>query len=247
MHLPSGDCEKDQGRVDANGRAYAGSQRQVQTYVNDSPEALNKAIADSFGRAFPTSAYIRWVSPLKDERYTEYRDGDFLRALGIQEYASELSRFWPGGGPRWDALAHIEFSDGRHGCVLVEAKSHVDEIYGIGCRASGDSLERILRALVRTKEWLGVAPDADWTGKLYQSANRYAHLYFLRVIAGIDAWLVNVYFVNDQHSNSPTTVQEWKPAIREVQQQLGLTTPAPFSGGLLLDALQFEMFPPAGG
>jgi len=77
--------------------------------------------------------------------------------------------------------------------------------------------------------------DADWTGKLFQSANRYAHLYFLRMIAGIDAFLVNVYFIDDQHS--PTTSQEWKTAIPEVQQQLGLTAPVPFCAELFLDAL----------
>jgi hypothetical protein len=59
--------------------------------------------------------------------------------------------------------------------------------------------------------------------------------YFLRVIAGIDAFLVNVYFINDPHS--PTTIKEWKPAISEVKQQLGLASPAPFSGGVFLDAV----------
>jgi hypothetical protein len=178
---------------------------------------------------------IEWVSPISAFGYTEYRDGDFLRAPGLENLTHQLREFWPRGGPCWDALARIEFSDGRHGCVLVEAKSHVSEIYGNGCGASGDSFQRISRAFLRTKKWLGVAPDADWTGKLYQSANRYAHLYFLRMIAGIDACLANVYFINDQHS--PTTVQEWKPAIREVQRQLGLTDPVPFTGEIFLNAL----------
>jgi hypothetical protein len=65
VRLPSTECEKDRGRVDASGRAYAGSQRQIQTYVNDFPDVLNKTIADSLGSRFPDSARMRWVSPLK--------------------------------------------------------------------------------------------------------------------------------------------------------------------------------------
>ena len=125
--------------------------------------------------------------------------------------------------------------DDRLGCVLVEAKSHVSEIYGNGFGASGASLQQIHRALYRTKEWPGVAHDADWTGKLYQSANRYAHLFFLREIARIDAYLVNVYFIADRHS--PTYIQVWTPAIDNVEQQLGLTTPVPFTGKVFLNAL----------
>ena len=217
------ECEGDRRRVDANGRAC------------ESAEPFSKAIAQSLSGDLPSSARIRWVSPLTHDKYAEYRDGDCLRVLGMQQHESELSAFWPKGGPCWDALARVSFSDGHCGCVLVEAKSHVDEIYRNGCRASDVSRQQICEALRRAKEWLGVAPEADWTGKLYQSANRYAHLYFLRAIAGIDAFLVNVYFLNDRHS--PTTIQEWKPAISEVKQQLGLVSPAPFSSEVFLDAV----------
>jgi hypothetical protein len=114
----------------------------------------------------------------------------------------------------------------------------VKEIYGIGCRAEGASLQQIHQALTRTKEWLGVAPDADWTGELFQSANRYAHLYFLRESVGIEAYLVNLYFMNDPHwPHCPKSVQEWKPAIHEVKPRLGLTSPVPFSQEIFLAAL----------
>ena len=61
----------------------------------------------------------------------------------------------------------------------------------------------IQSSLARTKEWLGVSPDADWLGRLYQSGNRLAYLYFLREIGKVDAFLANVYFTGDPHS--PTT------------------------------------------
>ncbi|MBI1741059.1 MAG: hypothetical protein HY233_07530 [Acidobacteriales bacterium] len=236
---PMGECHGDQSRVDASGRAHAGSQRQIQIYVNDLPDALNRAIAESLSANLPPSVRIQWVSPLKHEGYTEYYDDDFLRALGIQQHESELLAFWPKRGPCWDALARVLFSDGHCGCVLVEAKSHVNEIYGNGCCASDASTQQICEALRRAKEWLAVAPEADWTGKLYQSANRYAHLYFLRVVAKIDAFLVNVYFVNDRshRSQRPTTIQKWKPAIGEVKHQLGLVRPVPFSSEVFLDAV----------
>jgi len=59
---------------------------------------------------------------------------------------------------------------------------------------------------------MGVSPDADWLGRLYQSANRLAYLYFLREIGKIDAFLANVYFTGDPYS--PTTRQEWDEGIR---------------------------------
>jgi hypothetical protein len=58
-------------RVDGNGRAFAGSQRQIQTYVNEVPEILSGAISDSFGAALPANCKVRWVSPLAAEGYIE--------------------------------------------------------------------------------------------------------------------------------------------------------------------------------
>jgi hypothetical protein len=77
-------------------------------------------------------AHIRWVSPLAQDNYTEYRDPDFVRAVGLGAFVSELATFWPSGGPSWDALAIISDSEGklRPGVILVEAKSHIPEIYG---------------------------------------------------------------------------------------------------------------------
>jgi hypothetical protein len=168
-------CRKDPSRVDGSGRAYAGSQRQIQTYVNERVEELSNLTGECLG--FSHTDSIKWVSPLQADGYTEYRDADFLRVLGIGNFAGTLREFWPRGGPCWDALARVEGA-GRNGFLLVEAKSHIGEIYGNGCCAAGRSLVQIQAALNATKQWLGVDASADWTGRLYQSANRYAHLYF---------------------------------------------------------------------
>ena len=226
MHLPSKESEKDRSRVDASGRAYAGSQRQIQRYVNDFPEVLEKAIVESLGASFPASARIRWVSPLKHEGYTEYRDGDFLQALGMQQYATELSKFWPKRGPCWDALGRIEKNGEIVGCVMVEAKSYVDEFYANDTGAKGASLDKIRGALERTAAWLKVPPAKVWARFpepqrcLYQCANRFAHLFLFRDTLRVPAFLVNVLFTNDPHS--PTSTEQWKEGLLRIHSDLGV-------------------------
>jgi hypothetical protein len=214
-------------RIDATGRAFAGSQRQIQTYVNDLPEVLEKAIVESLGSSFPTSARVRWASPLKREEYAEYRDGDFLRALGMQHLVNELSTFWPNRGPCWDALGRIEKDGAFAGCVMVEAKSYVDEFYANDTGAKGASLEKIRSALQRTADWLKVPPGKAWTSFpdpkhcLYQCANRFAHLFLLRTALGIPAFLVNALFTDDPRS--PTSMEQWKEGLALIHSDLGIS------------------------
>src|SRR5262249_52571226 len=118
-------------RCDRDGKAFAGSQRQIQFYVNERPLVLNQAISD----AFKTALDLRWVSPLASERYREYWDSAFLRALGSSQYSKQLSNFWPNGGPHWDALA---VESRTRGVVLLESKSHVSEIFGDVCGADAN-------------------------------------------------------------------------------------------------------------
>jgi hypothetical protein len=211
-------------RIDGDGRAFAGSRRQIQTYVNEKPEVLTGAIRDAYGSEFPSGATVKWVSPLKSQKYIEYRDADFLRVLGLEKFSLALSTFWPNRGPCWDALARVDH--GRdHGCILVEAKSHVPELYANDTRAAGASLDRIRRSLHDAKRWAGVPENIPWSGFSdpnccpYQLANRLAHLLFLRGL-GVSACLVSVCFTNDWHS--PTTVEEWQIGLAKVKKQLGI-------------------------
>ncbi|NQT89521.1 hypothetical protein HQ560_22315 [bacterium] len=218
-------------RTDTQGRAWAGSQRQIQIYVNRRVHALSEALRTAVPE-LSTNLPIRWVSPLREEGCIEYQDAAFLTKLGLQTHADALHDFWPRGGPVWDALAVV--GDGA-GAVIVEAKSHVPEIRSGGCQASPDSRKRIAAALAKTKEWLGVGADADWLGPLYQSANRLAHLCFLREIAEVPTWLVNIYFLNDPHS--PTFRGEWDIALAQVKTELGLRDVAvPFTADVFLEA-----------
>jgi len=216
-------------RVDRSGRAYAGSQRQIQTYVNHFAAKLSSKIAEAFSDVQVGADEIEWVSPLAREQYAEYRDEDFLRAVGLSQYSSQLASFWPRRGPCWDALARY-----RNGCILVEAKSHIEEIYGGGCAASEKSLAVIRASLVVTKQWLRVPADADWLGHLYQSANRYAYLYFLLEVVKVPCYLVNVYFTDDPRT--PTSEDEWQNAIREVNRELRLSAETPYCRSVILPA-----------
>lgn len=190
--------------------------------MNERTQALNAATVQSLAQYKLDQKEIQWVSPLAADMYSEYRDSEFLERIGYRHLAPALQKFWPRNGPCWDALARIE-----DGCLLVEAKSHVPEIYGGGCGASGKSKEKIQAALDSTKTWLGVSHDIDWMGHLYQSANRYAYLNFLREIVGIRAFLVNMYFVGDPRT--PTTKEEWDAAIGSVNRELGLITDVRYS------------------
>jgi hypothetical protein len=110
----------------------------------------------------------------------------------------------------------------------------VQEIYGGGCGASPRSRQKIQAAFDATKTWLGVSPDVNWMERLYQSANRYANLYFLREIAGVQAYLVNLYFVGDPRT--PTNREDWDAAIESVNRELGLVRDVPYSAAVFLTA-----------
>lgn len=225
-------------RVDTFGRAFAGSQRHIQTYVNLRPLEFASRVLDAVSPAPSSRSRIRWVSPLASEGFAEYRDDDFLRVLNLDQYLQNLREFWPEGGPSWDALGVIE-TGSRPGCVLVEAKSHISELVS-QCQATNPgSVKKIQKALDEAKGCLGVTRSVDWTEEFYQSANRLAFLHFLRS-RGIEAWLVNVYFLRDPHFKDPPPPQspaDWEPAIDNMKQALGLSgRDVPYTGKVFLEA-----------
>jgi hypothetical protein len=159
----------------------------------------------------------------------------FGRSLG--KYTDKIANFWPSGGSCWDALALISTpgNETTPGVILVEAKSHISEIYGSGCQASSRSRELILRSFTASKRWCRANPESDWTGPLYQSASRLAHLYFVRELLGCSAWLVNLCFLNDPIG--PVDQDAWKVELINVKASLGLTSSVPFAIDVFLPAL----------
>jgi hypothetical protein len=221
------------------GRARRGSQLQIQDYVNANQLALDEAIISALpARIQEHSPRISWVSPLASDGFVEYRDKEFLSVLGLDHLANDLARFWPQSGPSWDALGILTTSlpNSLPISVLVEAKSHVPEVYGNGCQAGATSRELIEKSLNAAKKWCGAREQADWMGRLYQSANRLAHLYFLREIARRPALLVNLCFLNDPIA--PTERDSWALALSEITAELGLRQSPPGMIEIFLPALK---------
>jgi hypothetical protein len=179
---------------------------------------------------------IRWTSPLRADTYREYRDGEFLDHIGRSGDLSSLTAFWPARGPVWDGLARVQLEDGSDGVLLVEAKSYPAELYGSGCRAGEVSRPLIERSLDMTRRRLSAtSPLSEWTGPLYQTANRLAHLVWLRDERGVPAWLLHVLFTDDPHRR--TTEDRWEAEMRLVNERLGLPPTVDGAVHVLLPAL----------
>jgi hypothetical protein len=104
---------------------------------------------------------------------------------------------------------------------LVEAKSHIPELISSIQAKNPKSIKIICDSLEKTKRQLGSKTNFDWSKTFNQYANRLAHVNFLRGLY-IPAYLVCVYFVNDLEMKEPTSVDEWKGAIRLLHRCLGL-------------------------
>lgn len=162
---------------------------------------------------------IRWVSPLVQDQYSEHRDRAFLERLGVEPRQRSLDSFWPARGPQWDALAVTDPGD----VVLVEAKSHIRELLSGGTAATAPRSVRLIReSLEETRRFLGGSETVDCSGPFYQYTNRLAHLYFLRALNEMPAWLAFVYFVGDEEMGGPASRKEWRGAIKLLETMLGI-------------------------
>ena len=200
-----------------------GSLKWLRDAVNQRTDLLNKKLVSVFG--FDPADSIEWVSPLEEDEYAEYRDSDFLSRLGIELTRRPLDSFWPTRGPQWDGLART--SNGS--VLLLEAKANIPEVISSGTAAKGDSLRVIEKSINETKTFLRVDERITWTGKLYQYTNRLAHLYLLRELNGINAYLVFLYFTGARDVNGPKTEAEWKAALSVVKGVLGIGSRHPLA------------------
>ncbi len=194
-----------------------GSQKWIQDIINICPELLNGLIQQKFKSL--SGREICWKSPLKKDDFSEYRDTDFLENINLQELVAELKKFWPKNGPQWDALGRT--SD-RNAFILVEAKANVPELVSFCGANEKKSLNTISESLSETQRWLNCRePHIDWKCGFYQFANRLAHLYFLREKAHKEAFLIFLYFVNDQ-THIRTSEDAWKSALKLQKKLMGL-------------------------
>ena len=202
-----------------------GSLKLIQTLVNEYKHVLNRKLSHL------TSEPISWVSPLDTDEYAEYRDRTFLEKLDVDvEVTNKLIDFWPKNGPQWDALGVF----GQDGVLLIEAKANLPELESPPSSATSPlSQQLIAQSLEETKAYIGAAPDANWTGAYYQYLNRLAHLYFLRVLHEVPAYLVMIYFIGDKTVAGPTSQERWKSAIERMHLTLGIPNKHPLEPYIL--------------
>ena len=165
-------------------RGTKGSLKWIQHVVNERPNALNGPINKGIGSNSEKS--IEQVSPKAEDDYAEYRDQAFLDLLGIKLTKTKLKDFWPNQGPQWDALGRI----GSEAYFLVEAKAHVSEIISSSQSVSPKSTALIAKSLDETRNHLKLKSLIDLTKGFYQYSNRLAHLYLLRKLNNVPAYLV---------------------------------------------------------
>ncbi len=208
--------------------ANRGSRRWLQVLVNNRPDFF---VRDDIVVRLPGAPVdIDWRSPLLADHYAEYRDQTFVDRLATSKFLTSpldlqnpLAEFWPRFGPQWDALAVTDQGQ----ILLVEAKSHISQMATSPGQARGKSAQQLInQSLDETKTFLKARGMADWSTSFYQYANRLAHLYWLRELNGIDAYLVNLFFLNDGEINGPRTQAEWQGAIELQQVFMGVRLPA---------------------
>jgi len=192
-----------------------GSQKWIQRLINDRPEHLNSQIRAKLNLS--GDEHIQWLSPLKDDEYSEYRDQAFVDLLGVKLKEKLLTDFWPKRGPQWDALG--KSSSGK--LFLVEAKSHIRELISTMQVKDENSARTIHKSLQEVKRFLGSNAEIDWSCGFYQYVNRLAHLCLLRQNR-LPAYLLFVYFINDSEMKGPTSIHEWKGAIELLHSYLGI-------------------------
>ena len=190
--------------------------------VYQRPQKLNRRIAESFG--WSDKEDIKWRSPLRDDEYAEYQDESFLAVLDLTHLKVPLREFWPAKDPCWDALALTR--SGKR--ILVEAKAYIEEAVDFRSKASPQALTRIGSSLAEAQKAYSASSDAPWDSPLYQYANRLAHLYFLRRLNNIDAYLLFLYFSDAPDVPNPSSKSEWIGAVRLIKKCVGLPMAHPF-------------------
>jgi len=65
-------------------------------------------------------------------------------------------------------------------------------------------------------------PFIDWRQGFYQYANRLAHLFFLREKHQKEAYLIFLYFLNDEN-HIPTSRDAWGAALQLQKKLMGLS------------------------
>lgn len=160
-----------------------------------------------------------------------YEDSELMgiEFIKVPQVKAKWKTFWPQSGrsQNWDAVGEIDYGDHKE-WLLVEAKAHKGELKGSPCKADEKSRKIIATALEKVIPAFcdRPMPVETWLGDYYQYANRLAMLYFLMKECDppVHARLLFIYFLGDDRlrKECPKKKDDWKPAIREVEESLGI-------------------------
>lgn len=162
--------------------------------------------------------------PLKDDK--EFLGLEFIQDNEVQ---NKWKNFWPqtGNPQNWDAVGKIIYEN-HFEWLLVEAKSHINELKSCCGAKSKESQKKIRSALYKASQEYGNTnkPIENWLKPYYQFANRLAVLHFLQNECNPpeNANLLFVYFCGENRENlvCPKNTQEWMPVIEDMNNWLGI-------------------------
>jgi hypothetical protein len=159
------------------------------------------------------------------ERDQEIHGIDFLD----NKIRKQWRTYWPQRGNihNWGAVGKLFYED-KQEWLLVEAKSHVDEIFSYCGAKSTYSNEKIKDALILTKKAFNAEQVTveKWLAPYYQYCNRLSMLHFLneRSKPKVLSNLIFLYFYGDEFRNRqcPKIADEWKPFIKKMYWHIGI-------------------------
>ena len=142
-----------------------GSEDHLRRYLAERPETLGQRATKALG----TACSVKSLDFPATKSGTAVREIEFLEDTKHAGVIEEWKAFWPtrGRSQTWDLVGHA--------CtewVLAEAKASWPEFVTTRCKAEGDGLRTISKALRRVQRDLGVDRWFDWTETYYQACEQ---------------------------------------------------------------------------
>lgn len=140
---------------------------------------------------------------------------------GLDEFAMDVN-------VKFDDIAKV-----KEKVILINSKSNYGELTSELLMSKNYDKELISSNFNKVKSYLNVdeeilnkslSEEDPWLDDYFNYVNQIVYLYYLNKLNEIDAYLVNLYFYNDENIfNSPSSVNEWKNKINEIEENLGFT------------------------
>jgi hypothetical protein len=200
--------------------------------INNNSDLLNDYLINN--QIIHKSESIEWLSPIAKDDFAEYYDEEFMDRLNINKNTLQipLRDFWPKSGPRWDGLGRTNTNK----YFLIEAKAYIEESVDYSTGATSElSIDLINTSISNTKSYYSNSKKAYWHMPFYQYANRLAHLYYLKELNQLNAYLIFIYFCNAPDVDRPTNKDEWIGHIRTVEKVFALNSKCKNKINILID------------